>query len=87
MDSLDATGGMNWGAWAAGIGDKLITAAIDAEVRNPQELEKLKIERLGTLGYYTEGALGTGAATVAGVPVGLLLIGGAALALWLVLGR
>lgn len=86
MDALEATGGMNWGAWAAGIGDKLITAAIDAEVRNPQELEKLKIERLGTLGYYTEGAPGVGA-TVAGVPVGLLLIGGAALALWLVLGR
>lgn len=74
-------GGMEWGSWLTGMGDKLLTAAIDAKVNNPQKLEELKISKLGALGYYSEGHRGI-LSPVAGLPP-LVLYGGALLIAYL----
>lgn len=86
MDSFDVTGGSDFGAWAARIGEKLIDATIDAEVKMPNDIERLKIERLGATGYYTEGQTAE-SNSIAGVPTSaLLLIGGALLVFVLLKG-
>lgn len=80
MDA-ETTGGMDWGTWAAGIGEKLITATIDAKVTYPQQNEQLRINKLGSLGYYSEGLAGVSGGAVGLSP--LVLIGGAALLVYL----
>lgn len=82
---LETTDGVDWGSWAANIGDKLVSAVIDAEVNYPNQLARLKIERLGSNGYYTEGKL-TSAGSIAGIPPTLLLIGAAVAVYLLVKG-
>lgn len=74
-----ATGGTDWGTWAASMSDKLLGAAIDSKVNNPHEIEQLRINKLGALGYYSEGQVGA----AGGLPPVFLLVG-AALALYLI---
>lgn len=81
----EATGGAEWGDWLMGVGDKLLGAAIDAKVANPQKIRELEIQRLGTLGYYSEGRAGIGQA-FAGIPPAILLAGAAVAVYLLVKG-
>jgi hypothetical protein len=80
----DFTSGMDWGEYAAGIADKLLDATIAASVSNPHEIEKLKINRLGSSGYYDEGTRKV-SKTIAGVPTSALLLLGAGVVAWLLL--
>jgi hypothetical protein len=71
-----------WEEWIQDIGGKVIGSAAEAKYAQPYEIQRLRLEQLGQMGYYTEGQAGTLRApgTVAGMPAGtLLLIGGAVL--------
>jgi hypothetical protein len=80
---MNETGtGAGWESWFQGVAGKVIGAAADAKYSQPYEIDKLRIQALGDMGYYNEGQAGTirQAGTVAGIPTGtLLLIGGIAL--------
>lgn len=70
-----------WDTWIQGVGGNMIGKATAAAYSQPYEIQKMKIQALGTNGLYTEGKAGIlkpGAAVV-GIPTNLLLIGGAAL--------
>jgi hypothetical protein len=69
-----------WEEWIQNVGGNLIDKAATAEYSQPYEIQRLRLEQLGQMGYYTEGQPGTlpRAGTVAGLPTStLLLIGGA----------
>lgn len=74
--------GSNWESWFQGVAGKVIGSAVDAKYSQPYELQRLRLEALGDLGYYAEGQPGTlrQPGTVGGITTGtLLLIGGIAL--------
>lgn len=69
-----------WEEWIQNVGGSLIDKAATAEYSQPYEIQRLRLEQLGQMGYYTEGQAGTlqKTGTVAGIPNStLLLIGGA----------
>jgi hypothetical protein len=75
-------GGSTWESWIQGVAGNVIGKAADAQYSNDYELQRLRLQALGQMGYYQEGQPGvirtTG--TVAGFPTStLLLIGGAVL--------
>lgn len=73
MDDSEA-----WGDWLRDIGTKVAEGVVDYKVNFPLRVEELKINKLGSAGYYTEGKAGAAAST-AGIPTNVLLIGGAVL--------
>lgn len=77
---MDETGN-SWETWIQGVGSKLIGSAADAKFSQPYEIQKLRLQALGDMGYYTEGQAGMiRPGTVGGISSGtLLLIGGALL--------
>jgi hypothetical protein len=65
-----------WEEWFQNQAAKLV----DTKTTQPYELQRLRLEQLGQMGYYTEGQTGTvpRPGTIAGMTTGtLLLIGGA----------
>jgi hypothetical protein len=78
----ETSNGAGWESWFQGVAGKAIGSAVDAKYSQPYEIDKLRIQALGDMGYYNEGQAGTirKAGTIAGIPSGtLLLIGGAVL--------
>lgn len=74
---------MSWESWFQDVAGSVINKAADAKYTQPYEIDKLRIQALGDLGYYTEGQAGaTSAPTgVLGMSQGtLLLVGGVILA-------
>jgi hypothetical protein len=70
-----------WEEWFQSQASKLV----DTKTTQPYELQRLRLEALGDMGYYTEGQAGTLRApgTVAGMTSGTLLLIGGALVLFM----
>ncbi len=67
---------MSWEQWFQDVGKSVIDKAASAKYTQPYEIDKLRLQALGQLGYYTEGQAGTQVAP--GTNMGpILLIGGA----------
>lgn len=65
-------------------GSRVLDAGIAFGVTNPYEVKKLKLQALGDFGFYEEGKPGvSGRQSSLVVPPGLLLLGGAALLIFL----
>jgi hypothetical protein len=52
---------MEWGDWFQGVAGSVIDRAAQAKYVQPYEIDKLRLQALGDMGYYTEGAPVTGA--------------------------
>lgn len=80
MDETTSSGS-SWESWIQGVAGKVIGSAADAKYSQPYEIERLRLQALGDMGYYNEGQAGTiRPGTIAGISTGtLLLIGGIAL--------
>lgn len=79
---MDETNGSAWESWIQGVAGNVIGKAADAKYSQNYELQRLRLQALGDMGYYAEGQPGVirQSGTVAGIPTGtLLLIGGAVL--------
>jgi hypothetical protein len=79
MDETTSSGS-TWESWIQGVAGKVIGSAADAKYSQPYEIQRLRLQALGDMGYYAEGQPGTIAktGTVAGIPTGTLLLIGAA---------
>lgn len=65
-------------------GSTVLQGVVDKEYRQEFELDRMKIQALGDMGYYDEGQAGAYMrAPGAGVSPGLLLLGGAVLLVFL----
>jgi hypothetical protein len=70
---------MSWESWFQDVAGSVIGKAADAKYTQPYEIDKLRIQALGDLGYYTEGQAGTKSAPVGvlGMSQGTVLLIGA----------
>ncbi len=77
----ETTNGSSWESWIQGVGSKIIGSAADAKYSQPYEIQRLRLQALGDMGYYSEGQPGMiRPGMVGGMSSGtLLLIGGAVL--------
>lgn len=75
----------DWGTWLQQVGGGLLDKWGTAEYVQPYEIQKMQLAALGNLGYYVEGRTGVirQAGAVSPVNSTLLLAGGAALLLFL----
>lgn len=48
-----------WSEWFQDVGKSVINAATDARFVQPYEIDKLRLQALGELGYYNEGQAGS----------------------------
>lgn len=71
---------MNWEETIQSWGSALLNGAVDREFYQDYNLQRLRLEALGTTGYYTEGQPGRTAPTTPAVTAGgvspVLLVGG-----------
>jgi hypothetical protein len=76
----ETSSGSAWETWFQGVAGSVINKAADAKYTQNYEIERLRLEALGDMGYYAEGQPGTirQTGTVAGIPTGTLLLIGAA---------
>jgi hypothetical protein len=78
MDDLENG---NWASWFQGVAGNVIGKAADAQYVRPYDIQALKLQALGSTGYYNEGQAGTSAQASAGISgTTMLMIGGALLA-------
>lgn len=70
---------MEWGEWLQQQAGALVGAWADKEYRQPYELERLRLQAYGDIGYYEEGQPGVMRPRQAAMPAGWLLLAGAAL--------
>lgn len=72
---------MDWSTWFQDVAGSVIDKAATAKYQQPYEIDRLRLQALGEMGFYQEGQPGTvrpGGGNVAGIaPSTLLLIGGA----------
>lgn len=52
---------MEWGDWFQGVAGSVIDRAAQAKYVQPYEIDKMRLQALGDMGYYTEGVPVTGA--------------------------
>lgn len=75
------TDGAAWGDWFRDVAGSVIGKASDAAYVRPYDIQAMRLEALGDMGYYAEGQRGTMSQTGGGITPGMmLLIGGAILA-------
>jgi hypothetical protein len=84
--------GTSWSDWLQGVAGGVIQKASEAKWVQPYQTEQMRLQALGPngAGYYAEGQRqpAAPAQTVAGIPKStLLLVGGAAVVLLLVMNR
>lgn len=70
---------MSWDTWIQDVAGSVIGKAADAKYSQPYEIERLRLQALGSTGYYTEGQAGIKAGAQPAVSGTVLLIGGAVL--------
>lgn len=82
----ETTGGLSesWETWIQDVSKNVIGAYTNATYSQPYELQKLKMQQLGQMGYYSEGQAGTMTGMSGINPSMLLLLGGVVLAVMLI---
>lgn len=69
-----------WASWFQNVAGGVIGKAADAQYVRPYDIQALRLQALGTEGYYQEGQAGTSPAAAGGINTGtLMLLGGAVL--------
>lgn len=69
---------MTWESWFQDVAGSVINKAAEAKWRQPYEIDRLRLEALGSLGTYTEGQPMQNAQTRGGMSDGTILLIGAA---------
>jgi hypothetical protein len=82
MDELENS---NWASWFQGVAGNVIGKAADAQYVRPYDIQALKLQALGSTGYYNEGQAGTSATAANGMSTTTVMLLGGALLLAVVL--
>lgn len=79
MDSI-ADSGSSWEGWFQRVGGNVVDAWASATYSQPYEIQKLRLQALGSTGaYYAEGQPTPPRGNLGGITPAMLLLGGAAL--------
>ena len=81
----EAEDNASWSNWLQGVVGGVVSKAADAQYVRPYDVQTMRLQQLGTEGYYNEGKTGNSAAKAAGMSVTTmaLLGGGLLLAVFL----
>ena len=66
----------SWSSWFQNVAGGVIGKAADATYVRPYNIQELRLQALGSEGYYTEGKAGTSAAAGGMSTTTLMLLGG-----------
>jgi hypothetical protein len=69
----------SWASWFQGVAGNVIGKAADATYVRPYDIQALRLQALGSEGYYTEGQPGTAPAAQGMTSTTVLMLGGALL--------
>jgi hypothetical protein len=76
MDDIENS---SWSSWFQSTLGGVVSKAADAQYVRPYDIQTLKLQSLGSNGYYTEGQVGTVKATGSMNTTTMLMLGGALL--------